>query len=46
MKGNNCMKKKLYISPMMEVSVCLQPIASTCVVSFRTGETQDPIYGV
>lgn len=27
------MKKQLYISPMTEVSVCLQPLASTCVAS-------------
>ena len=40
------MKKKLYISPMMEVSVCLQPIASTCVVSFDNGGTGDPINAV
>ena len=40
MKGNNRMKKKLYISPMTEVSACLQPVASTCVASLRqaTGE--------
>ena len=29
------MKKKLYISPMTEVSACLQPFACTCVVSLE-----------
>ena len=40
MKGNNRMKKKLYISPIIEVSACLQPLANTCVVSLYqpTGE--------
>lgn len=28
------MKKQLYISPMTEVSACLQPLASTCAASF------------
>ena len=40
------MKKKLYISPMMEVSACLQPLASTCVASFEKGGKADPIEAV
>lgn len=41
------MKKKLYISPMTEVSACLQPVASTCVASFKNnGATGNPIDAV
>ena len=46
MKGNNYMKKKQYISPMMEVCVCLQTLASTCVVSLEKPDAGDAIYAV